>query len=112
MRCERLEVWKRSSRLSVEVYRCFAQAKEHGFKDKITRSSLSIPSNIVEGMEKESNKENIRYIEFSHGSITECITQTCISTEIGYLAKDQGLQWVKEADELSRMHVGLKKQYV
>ncbi len=63
-------------------------------------------------MEKESDKEKIRYIEFSRGSIAEFITQTYIGIEIGYIAKDQGLQWVKEADELSRMLVGLKKQYV
>ena len=112
MRCERLEVWKRSSRLSVEVYRYFVQAKDFGFKDQITRSSLSIPSNIAEGMEKESDKEKVRFIEFSRGSIAEFITQTYIGIEIGYIERAKGLAWVKEADELSCMLVGLKKQYV
>ena len=33
------------------------QCKQWGFKDQITRACLSILSNIAEGMEKESIKE-------------------------------------------------------
>jgi four helix bundle protein len=43
MRFEDLDVWKRSSRLSVLLYQHFADLKDYGFKDQITRSSLSIP---------------------------------------------------------------------
>ncbi len=53
MKCEKLDVWKRASRLSVKVYAYFKDNKDFSFKDQITRSSLSIASNIAEGMEKE-----------------------------------------------------------
>ena len=53
MKCEKLDVWKRACRLSVEVYAYFKDNKDFSFKDQITRSSLSIASNIAEGMEKE-----------------------------------------------------------
>ena len=112
MRCERLEVWKRSSRLSVEVYRHFASLRDFGFKDQITRSSLSIASNIAEGMEKDSDKEKVRFIEIARGSVAELITQIYIGIEIDYIPKQIGMQWTKEADEISRMLVGLKRQYV
>ncbi len=59
MKCESLDVWKRSCRLSVIIYKYFKECKDYGFKDQITRSSLSIGSNIAEGMEKESNKDTI-----------------------------------------------------
>jgi four helix bundle protein len=111
VRCERLEVWKRSSRLSVEVYRHFASSHDFGFKDQITRSSLSIASNIAEGVEKDSNKEKIRFIEMARGSVAELITQIYIGIEIDYIPRQTGLQWTKEADEISRMLVGLKRQY-
>eukprot|EP01155_Anaeramoeba_flamelloides_P000959 Anaeramoba_flamelloidesa1053970_27.p2 GENE.a1053970_27~~a1053970_27.p2 ORF type:complete len:103 (+),score=2.38 a1053970_27:1622-1930(+) len=83
MRCENLDVWKRSCRLSVEVYKTFSECKDFGFKDQITRSSLSIGScnpagtrtNIAEGMEKDSNKDKIRFLNISEGSIAELITQ-------------------------------------
>ena len=112
MRCERLDVWKRSCRLSVEVYRVFAKCKDFGFKDQITRSSLSIASNIAEGLEKESDKEKVRFIEIARGSNAELITQTYIGIEIGYIEKEIGLGWIKELNDISRMLVGSKKNYV
>ncbi len=41
MKCKNLEVWKRSCRLSVEIYKYFKMCVDYGFKDQITRSSLS-----------------------------------------------------------------------
>ena len=111
MKCERLDVWKRACRLSVDVYRALKDLRDFGFKDQITRSSLSIASNIAEGIEKESALEKARYLEISRGSIAEFITQSYIGIEIGYIERSLGLNWVKEADELSRMIMGLKKNY-
>ena len=108
MRCENLEVWKRSCRLSVEVYKYFKECKDFGFKDQITRSSLSIPSNIAEGMEKNYQKEKARFIEIAKGSIAELETQIYIGIEIGYIKKDIGLAWIKILEEISKMLTGLK----
>lgn len=57
MNFEKLDVWKRSARLSVNLYRQLSSTRELGFKDQITRSGLSIPSNIAEGMSREGIKE-------------------------------------------------------
>ena len=65
MKCKNLEVLKRSCRLSVEIYKHFKTCADFGFKDQITRSSLSIASNIAEGFEKESDKEKMRFIEIA-----------------------------------------------
>ena len=45
---EQLDVWKRSSKLCTEIYKHFQHVNDFGFKDQITRSALSIPSNIAE----------------------------------------------------------------
>ena len=111
MRCERLDVWQRSCRLSVEVYKSFASCKDYGFKDQITRSSLSIASNIAEGIEKASSKEKMRYIEIAKGSGAELITQIYIGIEIGYIEKATGMSWVKGLKEILRMLASLKKNY-
>jgi len=42
---EELEVWKRSSILSADLYTYFKSLKDYGFRDQITRAGLSIPSN-------------------------------------------------------------------
>jgi four helix bundle protein len=109
MKCEKLDVWKRACRLSVEIYTYFRENKDYAFKDQITRSSLSIAGNIAEGMEKESVKENLRFIEIGKGSTAELITQIYIGIEICYIEKEIGFLWIKEANELLKMLNGLKK---
>ncbi len=109
MKCENLEVWKRSCKLSVEIYNNFKNLKDFGFKDQITRSSLSIASNIAEGMEKDSNKDKIRFLNIAEGSIAELITQIYICVEINYIDKNTGLIWKKELDEISKMLKSLKR---
>lgn len=72
---ENLEVWKRSCRLSVEVYKALRLCKELGFKDQVTRSALSVPSNIAEGYERDSAKEFSRFLRIAKGSCGELRTQ-------------------------------------
>ena len=45
--------------------RQLAALKDFGFKDQITRAVLSIPSNIAEGIEKESKREQLRFLEIA-----------------------------------------------
>jgi hypothetical protein len=62
MRFEDLDVWKRSSRLSADIYKEFMGLKDYGFKDQITRSGLSVPSNIAEGFERGSNRDCVKFL--------------------------------------------------
>ena len=59
---EKLDIWKRSRALAIEVYRETKLLKDLGFKDQITRSALSVPSNIAEGFEKDYEREKVRYL--------------------------------------------------
>ena len=103
MRFEQLEVWKRSSRLCVEVYKELALCKDFGFKDQITRSSLSIPSNIAEGFERNTDKDGNKFFYYAKGSCGELRTQIYIGIEIGYIKKETGLIWTDETEQLSKM---------
>lgn len=106
-RFEELEVWKRSARLSANLYRALAELKDFGFKDQITRAGLSIPSNIAEGYERNSDKELANFLNYAKGSAGELRTQIYIGMDIGYIAKDMGMEWLKEAEEISKMLSGL-----
>ena len=109
MKCEKLEVWKVSARLAADVYRQLANLKDYGFKDQITRAALSIPSNIAEGMEKESAKEQFRFLEIAKGSAAEFATQTWIGIEIDYIPKETGKEWVQKSQQLLGMLTNLSK---
>ncbi len=106
-RFEDLEVWKKAFRLSVSVYKSFFDCRDFGFKDQITRSSLSIPSNIAEGFERKSNKEFIQSLYVAKGSAGELRTQLNIAVEIGYLGASLGNELINTAEEVSCMLNGL-----
>lgn len=106
---EELDVWKRSARLSVDLYKYFQSSKDYGFRDQITRSGLSIASNISEGYERDTAKDRSKFLTYAKGSCGELRTQLYIGMDIGYIENEQGNKWVQETQELSRMLYGLIK---
>ena len=109
MRFEDLEVWKRSARLSADLYKELSQLKDYGFKDQITRAGLSVPSNIAEGIERSSVKECLQFLSYAKGSCGELRTQIYIGMDIGYIIPDIGKKWTAETQEISAMLTGLMK---
>ena len=103
MRFEQLDVWKRASRLSCEIYKATETVQNWGFKDQITRSGLSVPSNIAEGEERETIKEKVRFLYYAKGSLGELVTQLYIGIEIGYLNRQCSMDMIKEAKELAKI---------
>ena len=108
-RFEELEVWKRSARLSANLYKAMAELKDFGFRDQITRAGLSIPSNIAEGYERNSDKEQANFLNYAKGSAGELRTQIYIGMEIGYISKESGRNWLVECEEISKMLHGMIK---
>ena len=109
MKFEDLEVWKRTARLSADIYRQLRYLKDYGFKDQITRSGLSVPSNIAEGFERESQKECLNFLSYAKGSCGELRCQIYIGIDIDYIPKDVGKKWIQETLEISSMISGLIK---
>jgi four helix bundle protein len=94
----------------VEVYKALRQLKDYGFKDQITRSSLSVPSNISEGVVKPTAKDKIKYLYVAYGSCAELRTQIYIGMKIDYIPEKTGRQWIKETKEIGAMLTGLIKK--
>ncbi|WP_177418022.1 four helix bundle protein [endosymbiont of Lamellibrachia barhami] len=104
---EELEVWKRSARLSVEIYKVLRDCRDYSFKDQLSRSGLSVPSNIAEGFERESLKESLNFLSYAKGSCGELRTQTYIGIKIGYIDTVTGKRWITESKQISVMLAGL-----
>ena len=66
---EDLEVWQRGCRLAVDVFQTFASCRNFTMQDQVQRSALSIPCNVAEGYERNSNKEFVRFLNISKGSV-------------------------------------------
>lgn len=102
-RFEELEVWKKSARLSADLYKALTDLKDFGFRDQITRAGLSIPSNIAEGHERCTDKEIANFFNYAKGSAGELRTQIYIGMDIGYIDCETGKKWLSEAEEISKM---------
>ncbi len=100
---EKLDVWKRGSRLCVTLYRKLKGSKDWGFRDQITRAALSIPSNIAEGHERNSRKEYVQFLRIAKGSCGELRTQLYIGMEADLLDRDAASVLIDETNQISRM---------
>ncbi|MEI6176516.1 MAG: four helix bundle protein [Verrucomicrobiota bacterium] len=104
---ENLEVWKRGCRLAMNVCVATHGSKEFELKSQITRSSLSIPSNIAEGAERRSNADFARFLEYSKGSCGELRTQLMVHREVcrelGIEPFSKASEMIEETREISKM---------
>jgi len=69
---EDIEVWKRGSRLAVDIYKMSLEgllSKAWGLRDQIRRAAVSIPSNVAEGFERESDVEFKRFLLIAKGHV-------------------------------------------
>ncbi len=106
-----LDVWRKSTRLCIDVYRAFAPCCDWTIRNQISRAALSVPSNIAEGYERQSHKELIRFLYIAKGSCGELWTQLLISVELGTIEAETGHDLAQRAEELSKMLYGLIQYY-
>jgi four helix bundle protein len=102
-RFEDLQVWKDSMNMTVSVYENFKLCKDYGFKDQIQRAAVSVPSNIAEGYERQTNKEFIQFLYIAKGSCAELRTQLYLSIKLNYLSKKDGMILVEKTESISKM---------
>ena len=107
MNFENLRVWQRSARLSAEIYKGLRELKDFGFHSQITRSGLSIPSNIAEGMSHFTAKDKRHFLVIARGSCAELRTQIYIGIDIEYISELQGRPWLQDTRDISAMLHGL-----
>jgi len=106
---EDLEVWKRACALAVRVCKLLSGCRDYAFKDQMTRSALSIASNIAEGSERDSKAEFIRFLNIAKGSAAELRTQLYIAAEAKVIHAEESKELIREVKELSSMMHGLVK---
>jgi four helix bundle protein len=74
--------------LCTEVYKITNSdtfSRDFGLKDQIRRASVSIPSNISEGYERDSKNQFLYFLSIAKGSCGEVRTQLRIAYNLNYL---------------------------
>lgn len=106
---EDLEVWKRSARLAVAVLELAETLKLFGLRDQLVRSAISIPSNIAEGAERETDADFKRFLSYAKGSAGELRTQLYLCQRAGYIDPLAASPLTQELKEIGSMLRGLMK---
>jgi four helix bundle protein len=107
-----LRVWQLAKELAVRIYKLTQTSsfsKDFGLRDQIQRSAVSIPSNIAEGDNLDTDKQSVRHFYIARGSTAELRTQLIISLEIGYITSQEFELFDTECDKISAMLTTLIK---
>lgn len=106
---EELHVWRHSKALAVKIHLLAKQgawAGDWDMRSQVKRASVSIPSNIAEGMERDSAKDTLRFLRISKGSVGELVTQLTISKEAALLDAKRADALLAEARVVAGLLVG------
>ena len=85
---KKLEAWKQSMDLVVEIYKATEQLPKqeiYGLTNQVRRAAVSIPCNIAEGAARQTKKEFTNFLHIAQGSLSELDTQIEIASRLGYL---------------------------
>ena len=86
---KKLLLWQEAMALVVQVYeltKVFPREEEFGLKSQLRRASVSVVSNIAEGLARKSNKDKLHFLNISQASLSELDTQVEISLRLQYIA--------------------------
>lgn len=112
VRFEDLIAWQKSRelfKLTHEVVSKSPLSKNYPIKDQMTRTSLSVMSNIAEGFDRGGDKEFVQYLYVSKGSCSELRSQLYAAKDIGHLEHSDFESAYELAEETSKILQGLIK---
>ncbi len=101
------EVVKRTYKLLKK----FPAEERYAMCDQLRRASVSITSNIAEGVNRFSVKDKAHFIEMAYGSLMEVSSQIEIAEELGYVTADDRLSMDQLIEEDARLLSGLLNSY-
>ena len=109
---EELEVFKRSHRIAIEIYKVterFPQNERLSLIAQMRRAAASIAANLMEGSHRLHRKEFRQFTGISRGSVGELKYHLLLAKDLGYLSADQYQRLREETEEISKMLNGLIK---
>ena len=98
-----LIIWQKSMLLCEQIYilsQNFPKEEVYGLTSQIRRCAISIPSNIAEGKGRNSDKEFIRFLQISLGSLYELQTQLELAMKLGF---------TKDIDDILEVTIEIEK---
>ncbi|MEM6562760.1 MAG: four helix bundle protein [Planctomycetota bacterium] len=110
-RFEQLDAWQRARELTREVYGVTATgtfSRDFGLRDQIRRAAISIMSNIAEGFERGTTKDNHRFVCIAKASAAEVRSQLYVALDAGHVDRNTFDDLQALGNEVSRLLGGYR----
>ena len=110
-----LEVYKVARELVLHVYQLldkFPGQERYALCDQLRRAVISVPSNVAEGLDRMSEKEQVRFIEIAYGSLLEVETQLEIASDLQFITTEELRSVMNLIDREARLLTGLRSRRV
>ena len=109
LKFEDIKAWQKSQDLSIQIYQKFRGLKDSGFKNQITRASVSISNNIAEGFERSSKADFSKFLNYALASNSEVRSMLYLAPKLDYLDEKIAAELIELTNEISKILYGLKK---
>jgi len=105
-----LIVWQKAMDLTAVIYNLVKKLPKeelYSLSDQMRRAVVSIPSNIAEGRDRNTDKEFVHFLTIARGSKAELETQLLICVKVGYLNETDILEAMDLSAEVGKMLTSL-----
>lgn len=92
-----------------QLMKKFPSEERYALCDQLRRTAISVPSNIVEGLSRTSDKEKHNFLNIAYGSLMETMCQLDISADLGYITNEELKHVEDESVELICMMKGMMR---
>ena len=109
-----LRVYQVSKVVVKDVYHLikkYPAEERYALCDQLRRAVISVPSNIVEGLSRTTDKEKHHFLNIAYGSLMEVLCQLDVSVDLGYISNDELRHVEDESAELIRIMKGMMRNY-
>ena len=79
----------------------FPKIEQFGLTSQIRRAAVSVPSNIVEGCARDSDKDYLRFLDIAYGSLKELEYQLSLAFRLNFLS--DGTVFQAKVNEASKV---------
>jgi len=103
---KQLKAFQLSDVLVIKIYqvtRFFPKDEMYGIVSQMRRAALSVPSNIVEGCTRRSDKDYLRFLEIVFGSLRELSYQFTVARRLGYVKDIEDFNFKKKIEEVEKV---------
>jgi four helix bundle protein len=116
-----LQVWQKSHRVVIEVYRItkafpsderlgVSQARLPGLVSQIRRSAASVPANIAEGCGRNGDRDFSRFLSIAAGSASETQYHFFLAHELKFIGTNHYVEIDRQIKEVKRMLNGFMQK--